>query len=414
MPGRRDCELNRYQKIISPTIRDIWEGIRTQKRRYSLSFFAIAIGIASLTILLAVLSGLEEKSQQMKRALGVNVVGIFQQGKSGTQESLAPLQERHAQFLAENLPDSLFSTTHRYEVSTPGSDKVLSAVATDDNLIHIRQWTLSDGRFFDQRDMENGERHAVVSQTLSQEWNWIVGDRIILQNMPFKVIGIVYSGGSALDIEPGDSRLILGERVVFIPKTVTPTWLIDRWNPQKNIDAIFWRVPDAVDLEQMVVTAQNLLSQRDYEVKNLSWVTPKSLIQEIEKLQKTIRLTAGSIALLCLILGGTTLMSLMIANVRDRVTEIGLRRALGASSGEITLLFILEGCLVTGTAALAAVGGTHLFLIFGKNALPVPLKLGPASLFIPLLAALGLAVLFSYWPAKAAARIMPSEALRNE
>jgi putative ABC transport system permease protein len=395
------------------TLRDVRDGIRTQPSRMGLSFLAIAIGIASLTVLIAVLGGLREKSRRIVKELGVNVVGILQQGKLN-QDVQDSLHERHASMLAQNLLDCPLSTIRRFDVPTIGTSKLLSVVATDSSLIHIRQWKLSDGRFIDHWDLENRERKAVVSRFLSRQWNWGVGDLIMLRDTPFEIVGIVEVGGSALETELGDSSLMLGERVVFVPKTVIPSWVIDQENPGQAIDAIFLRVPDSLNFAQVVSTAQSLLSQPDSRVSHLSWVTPESLLQGVKELQKTIQLTVGSIAALCLILGGTTLMSLMIVNVRDRVTEIGLRRALGASQRDVALLFVLEGCLVTGAAAVTGILGTHLFLILRRQAFPVLLKFGLVSIFIPFLVAMLLAMVSSYWPAKSAARITPSEALRNE
>lgn len=413
-------------RLIS-TFMDVWDGIRTQPGRVGLSFMAIAIGIASLTVLIAILSGLGEKSRQVVKELGVNVVGILQQGGAG-QDAKGGLQERHASFLSINLPGSYVSTTRLYNVPTLGTNKLLSIVATDSSLIHIRQWKLHNGRFLDPQDIKNRERNVVVSKSLSKLWNWKVGNIIMLRNTPFKIVGIVEIGGGALDTEMGDSSLVFGERVAFVPKTISPYWVSNLNTPQattrylasnlrdpgSTIDAIFIKAPTYENFTNVVSTAQRLLLQPEYHLKGVSWVTPESLIKSIKKLQNTIRLTIGSVAVLSLILGGTTLMSLMVANVWDRVTEIGLRRALGASQRDIALLFVIEGCAVTGVAAIVAILGTHLLLSISSEAFSIPLKLGLESILVPLVVALVLGIVFSYWPAKSAAKITPSEALRNE
>jgi putative ABC transport system permease protein len=120
------------------------------------------------------------------------------------------------------------------------------------------------------------------------------------------------------------------------------------------------------------------------------------------------------VALLCLALGGTTLMSLMLANVRDRIPEIGLRRSLGAMPSDIAMLFVAEGCLVTAGASAAGIAAAGAVAALGAGAFPAPVTLGGTAVLIPALASVGLGAIFSWWPARMAARLPPAEALRND
>ena len=107
-------------------------------------------------------------------------------------------------------------------------------------------------------------------------------------------------------------------------------------------------------------------------------------------------------------------MSLMLANVRDRIPEIGLRRALGATSRDVATLFVAESCLVTGSAALIGAAAAGVLLALGYGADMVSMRAQVSTFLIPVLASLGLGAIFSYWPARTAMRISPAEALRNE
>lgn len=400
-------------KIATPLAVDVWDGLRTQPGRAALSLLAVAVGIAALTVLVAVLGGLRDKARRIAQDLGVNVVGILQDG--GLPPGAAGrLEERHADLLAANFRGGLVSSMRRYDVPTLGTEKRLSVVATDPALVRIRGWRMRDGRFLDARDMERREWSAVVGRGLAERWDWKVGSLVMLRNMPFKIVGIVEAGGGALETETADPGLVLGERIVFVPKTVPPYWLAEWKTPEDRLDAIFLRTPETADYARALSTARRLLDQPDARVERLSWVTPESLTRNVRKLEKTISLTVGSIAVLCLVLGGTTLMSLMVSNVRDRVVEIGLRRALGATQKDIAALFVLEAAVVTTAAALAGAGASHILLILGGAALPFPVRLGLLSVAIPLIAAVVLGMAFSYWPARMAARITPSEALRAE
>jgi len=395
------------------TIGDIVEGIRAQPAGAAISLSAIAIGIASLTVLMAVMGGLRDKADQMIDELGVNVIAIINQAEV-TETNKMGLRVQHASLLKQNLPGHIVATVRRYDVPTLGTNSFLSVVATDSSFADIRQWRLSDGRFLDSRDIDSRERSAVISHTLSSQWGWKTGDIIMLRNMPFNIVGVVETGGTALDTEVGNSDLIFGERVVFVPKTLVPYWADGSMHNDDKLDAIFLKIPNSTSLEASEKLSRRLLLEPGSHLDNISWVTPETLIQGINKIGKTISLAAGSVVALALLLAGTTLMSLMLTNVRSRVTEIGLRRALGASRRDIISMFLLEACLITGIAAVVAIGGTYLLLVLGRNALPVPISTGSETIIIPFVVAFILSITFSYWPAKKAARITPSEALRNE
>jgi len=165
-------------------------------------------------------------------------------------------------------------------------------------------------------------------------------------------------------------------------------------------------------LDVHVDALRHLLTQPDQKAGELAWVTPASLLRNINLLKNNIALVAGAISVLCLLLGGTALMTLMVANVRDRVAEIGLRQALGATRADITTLFMLEAVIVTASAGLLGTGLAYGALTAGSW--PIPVKPDAWTAVLPPLAAAGLGALFSYWPARAAARIVPAEALRNE
>jgi len=395
------------------TIGDIVEGIRAQPAGVAISLSAIAIGIASLTVLMAVIGGLRDRADQMIDELGVNVIAIINQAEV-TQTNKTGLTVQHASLLEQNLPGHIVATVRRYDVPTYGTNSFLSVVATDSSFADIRQWRLSEGRFLDSRDIDNRERSVVISQTLSSQWGWKTGDIIMLRNMPFNIVGIVETGGAALDTEVANSDLILGERVVFVPKTLVPYWADSSMQIDDRLDAVFLKIPNSTSLETSEKISRRLLSESGSHLDDISWVTPETLIQGINRLGKTISLAAGSVVALALLLAGTTLMSLMLTNVRSRVTEIGLRRALGASRRDIISMFLMEACLITGIAAVAAIAGTYLLLVLGRNALPVPVSTGSGTITIPFIVAFILSITFSYWPAKKAARITPSEALRNE
>ena len=403
------------KRNVGASLRDIGEDVRARPGRAGLSFLAIAVGMTALTVLLAVLGGLAERSRRIVGELGVNVFAVVAGNPDeSAASSAARFLQRHADLLAAHLPGCILAGTRTYELSTPGSDRTLQVVATQNTLLDIRPWQVRDGRFLDETDLHTRERSVVVSESLADSMNWKVGEVIQLRDTPFRVVGVVAFSTDVLQAEAEVSALAPAQGVVWVPLTVPPYWLTARVPPETELEALFIRVPDGQDMNRLVERCRILMELPDAGAPPLTYVTPDVLLAKVRRLQSTIQVTVGSIALLCLVLGGTTLMSLMVANVRDRVTEIGLRRALGATRGDIAQLFVLEAMVVTMAAALVGSLGTQTVLWLLRERFPVPLDLNPLVVIIPALLGLALGAIFSFAPARAAARISPAEALRNE
>jgi putative ABC transport system permease protein len=396
---------------LQAALLDIRDGILARPGPILLAFFAIGVGIATLTVLVAVLGGLQHRSRQLLEQLGADVVAVYQPREAGRDGKR--LEDRHAKLLRANLPGAVVASSRVYAVPTLGTDQLLTVVATDEYMREVRQWPLAAGRFIDSHDLAARERKAVITESLSRTWRWKVGSVILLHNLPFEVVGVVAAGGNALDVDASDPGLLVKQNTVFVPKTVAPVWSPEYEDPGTSADAIFVRTPAGFGLSRLMATSDQLLRQPDTQVPALAWITPDILLQRVEQLRRTITWSAGSVAVLCLMLGGTALMAVLVSNVRERVTEIGLRRALGAARRDIAILFIAEGALVTAAAGLCASLATHLGLAAVGSSLPVPLKLSGITFGLPVGIALVLGMLFSYWPAKAAANISPSEALRD-
>ncbi|MCO5045762.1 MAG: ABC transporter permease [Verrucomicrobia bacterium] len=399
---------------LRASLRDIADDIRARPGRAGLSFLALAIGMTALTVLLAVLGGLQDRARQIVEELGAQVFAIAQAPSDAQTQPSLRLSARHMDLLRAHLPGASISGVQLTERVSAGGDRQVRIVATDEALLDIRPWRIASGRFLDARDLHNRERVAVAEETLAREWNWRVGDVIRLRETPYRLIGLLRIGADALESESTDPALSPGDRALFVPRTLPPYWQFSAPAAEPPLDAIYIRNPRGQSIEQSVALARTLLTQPDQRLERLSFITPEVLLQRLRKLQDTIRFTAGSIAILCLVLGGTTLMSLLVANVRERVTEIGLRRALGATAQDIAGLFVLEAILLTAIAALSGALGTCAVLWMARDRFPIPLRLDLFVLLTPLLVATLLGIAFSFWPARAAARISPAEALRNE
>lgn len=399
---------------LPPLLQDIHEGVRSRPGRFGLALFAMTIGMAVLTLLIALLSGLEQRSRQLSNQLGTNVIAILADDSSRDHQLAPPLTPQHAQLLRKNYPGYGVSGMQASQANIAGQTGTTTVIAVESAFFELRQWPLRAGRIFDADDVAQQRRYALVTDALLQKRGWHVGNTILLRNTPFQIIGVVGANDSALTGEYGDQRLSTGEHTVFVPLSVSAYWN-ENSQQENSLDALYIQPPASIPASTVLPGLRALLTQPDLRLNNLSWVIPATLIKKVRQMQSTVGLTVGTIAILCLILGGTTLTSLLVANVRERIAEIGLRRAMGATEFDIATLFMAEGCAATVAAALLGALAVHAVLLQDLAILSrLPLQTGLHTLLLPLCFSLVLGMIFSAWPAISAARIRPAAALRND
>lgn len=395
---------------LSALGRDIAEGVRSRPGRFGLALFAMTIGMAVLTTLIAVLSGLEQRSAALSQQLGTDVIAVLP-ANTGRNPGLS---QQDSALVRANYPRADVSGMRVSRAPLAGSKGDVTVVAVEESFFTLRQWPLRAGRFFDAGDLLAQQRSAIVTDALLQKQRWRLGDTIALRNTLFTIVGVVGANDAVLDGEYGDQRLATGESAVFVPLSVATLWTQDAAQPQA-LDVLYIRPGAGTTAAAALPGLQALLAQPDLQLPTLSWVIPESLIRKVRDMQSTVGLTVGTVALLCLVLGGTTLTSLLVANVRERIAEIGLRRAMGATTQDIATLFVAEGCVATVGAAVLGTVLVHALLMIDLPLLQVlPFHVGLHSVLLPIVFALLMGAVFSAWPALSAAQIQPADALRND
>jgi putative ABC transport system permease protein len=394
---------------------DVIESLRTRPGWVGLACFSITVGMAALCLLIAVLGGVRLKTRQMVADLGVNVWGLVQQaGEASPTHPVLPLTRRHVECLQAALPGADVTGLQSYESRETGLPDGTLLLAADERLCRVRPWRLVAGRLLDAEDLRSCSRRAVISTTLARELGVMPGGVLRLRDQPFQVIGVIEVGGTAAGDGGAGAGYRPGERVVVVPASLPPYWLTGETAPKQGLDAVFVRVAESARFRSAMRRAQNLFSQPDLRVDPVTWVTPEMLAQRWARYQRTVSAAGGGLAALCLLMGGVTLMSLLLADVRERIPEIGLRRSLGASRADIGVLFLAESLCITLGSSVAGVMVAGLGLAVFGGGMSAPWAWGGWCVAAPLLTGLVLGTAFSYLPARQAAALPPADALRNE
>lgn len=375
---------------------DLWVGLRTGPARAGLAFFSLALGLFAVTILLSTLEALRLQARELVDSFGADSFVL-------TRSAAPAWNRRQVDFFRENLGAEAWVSGVKSLPAAAGSD--LAAATADADLAQARGWRFVAGRALDEADLLQGARHAMASAGLCRKNQWRVGDLVLLGPELYRLVGCFESGGETV---PG-----LAPETVFIPYTADA---LETGNAEAlvRVDALLFRARAGISPEALQRRTAALLRQPGFDAEGVEWTTPETLLRGVRRWQRAIAWTAGSGGALGLLLGAVTLAGMLLTGVRERIPEIGLRRALGARRREIALLFVAESLALTGVAAVAGLLAAEGVLRALGGRFPLPFHFGAETRIIPLALALGIALLCSLGPAWMAARLPPAEALRNE
>lgn len=376
---------------------DLGESLRTRPFACGLILLAVAVGTASACLLMATLGGLQARVGAVLESFGSGTVLLT----PTRQDRRDPPPTRDLLAQLEAVQPGLAVTGLRvHSLPDPSRGLTVQVLAANPDLPRILDLPLRDGRWLDALDLDRAQPHAVISAALADAWSLRVGDALTDPRLSVRVVGVV---DRAL-LNPANPALPQGAaHWIWIPDTLPVGGMAG---------------PDALGRHDHVLAGAgenaSALAQALAD-RDTAWtaITAEALVKGQRSLMRTLRVVYGSVVGLCLLLGGVALSSLLLMSTRQRRQEIGFRRALGATPGDIFALFLAEGLLLTslGGGAGTAVG---LLLIRVAPASPdtLPLAATPATAGLPLLLALVFGFLFTWHPARTAARLPPADALR--
>ena len=257
--------------------------------------------------------------------------------------------------------------------------------------------------------MQKRSRVAVIGPTVASNLFGTenpVGKNIRINNQPFKVIGITASKGQSIGQDQDD--------VIYIPLTTAQ----ERMLAITHVHSINIQVSSPEKMDEVQAEIETLLRQRhhirtgaedDFNVRNMT-----SLMESFTENTNMLTLLLGSIAGISLLVGGIGIMNIMMVSVTERTREIGIRKALGATSSNVLMQFMIESMVIgiVGGVLGIILGISISKAIGGFGGLKTTIAVLP--ILVSFSFAVGIGLFFGIYPARKAARLDPIDALRYE
>lgn len=401
-------------------LREAPRALTRNKMRSALAVLGVTVAVATVLVVIALGRAGVEAAEAELDGLGTNLVWVeagsrnVQGVRTGTL-GMENLTAADAQAIRDEV-GRIALVSEQVDgglVVIHGSDNWRSrfrGVAPSYQV--IKRWTIVTGAFFDDEDVEKARRVVVIGETVRKELfgeESGLGEIVRINDAPFEVIGVLGVKGASFNGSDQDDT-------VMMPWTTARTYLLGK--SQTWLDDILCSAASPQEIRQAGADITSLLRDRhhlsegvdnDFNIRH-----PEDALQAQIKSRETLERLFLIIASVSMLIGGIGVMNVMLASVSQRIHEIGVRAAVGASPAAIAMQFLAEATLLTGLGgALGVVIGELVADWLQRNLGWLVATSWELDLLV-MIAAAALGIVFGYYPAARASRLDPIAALRHE
>jgi putative ABC transport system permease protein len=387
------------------------QALLANRLRSALTTLGVLIGVMSVVLLVAIGQGARQEITGAIEGLGSNLLfvlpgdGDFGQGPTRSRFVVDDV-ERIERELPGGEPRVAGYTVGAESLQAEGERINATILAVTASYPRVLSRELARGQTISESDVVTARRVALLGATTAEELfpgQDPIGRNVVIGGIRFRVAGVLARiGGGGSPFGPDQ------DRNVMVPVTSG-----QRLFGTDRLDAIFVRAASTATVETDRAVVQRALAER-IEEDEFSVISQDEIIGVVGDILQILTLVLAAIAGISLLVGGVGVSNIMLVSVSERTREIGLRKALGARTRDITTQFLLEAIVLTaigGAIGLAlGIGGARLVARFA----PVPAEITWWSIALALGVSVAVGLVFGVLPARRAGRLDPVEALRHD
>ncbi|NER99614.1 MAG: FtsX-like permease family protein [Symploca sp. SIO1B1] len=387
------------------------------KLRSGLTMLGIIIGNASVIAMVGIGQGAQKLASEQFEALGPNVLFVIPGSNETRRSSFATPKTlvfadakaiaSQVRAVAEVAPEIRAQQLITYRNKNTQS----AVVGTTPEFLSVRNFEVTKGRFITELDLKRNKQIAVLGPELAAQLFGAenpIGKQLRIKNGSFQIVGIMKAKGTTLGTNQ-DVR-------AYVPLTTMSNRLVGNTSPYgMQVSLISVSAKDEGNPGEAQFQIENLLRLRhkitdedDFFVR-----TQKDILSIVNTITGALTIMLGAIASISLLVGGIGVMNIMLVSVTERTSEIGLRKAIGATEQDILVQFMIEAVILSAAGGIVGtlIGVGGVLLIGAVTPLSTSISTGAILLAVSVSGGIGL--FFGVVPARRAAKLDPIVALRS-
>jgi putative ABC transport system permease protein len=403
--------------LLGETIQGALQAVRANKLRSLLTMLGIIIGVGAVITMMALGAGAQKSVQDRIQALGPDLLtvspgqsfhgGVAMESRVSLTVDDAGVLGRDARYLKAVVPE----LTRNLQVTQGDRNVNVSVVGTTSDYVQVKGFRMAAGRMFTPGEDDARRRYAVlggaIPRMLEANPAAMVGQEIQIRGIGFEILGVLAEKGSQGSFMNVDEQVVIPLR--------TARYRVLGTDRLRSMTA---QVSTVGDIHLAMIEIERVL-RREHKIRpgmdnDFQIRSQADVLSTLEDTTKTFTKLLAGIAVVSLIVGGIGIMNIMLVSVTERTREIGIRKAVGATRGNILVQFLIEAlvlCLAGGILGIliGTLGATALARLNHWNTLVSLFAVGLAFSFSAIVG-----LVFGIWPARRAAEMDPIAALRQE
>jgi putative ABC transport system permease protein len=377
------------------------------RMRSLLTTLGVIIGVFAVVLLVAIGQGARDEVTGTIEGLGSNLLfvfpgdGDFSQAPARSPFTLADVDRIVREVGDERRVAAQLISGETIRADGESAFVTLFGITQGYDEVVVR--TIARGQAISANDIATGRRVVVLGAGVAERLFAGVdpiGRTVTLGGIRFRVSGVLEAVGGSLF---GPDR----DQQVMVPVTVA-----QRIFGTDRVDAIFVRATTTAGIPDEVERVERALSRLDSS--DYSILTQDEIIGIVGDILELLTWVLAAIAGISLLVGGVGVSNIMLVSVSERIREIGLRKALGARTRDITVQFLVEAVTLTGLGGVIGLGAGIGAARIVDAISPVPAVVTTWSVALALGVSVVVGVVFGVWPARRAGRLDPVVALRHD